>query len=113
MTQDYAALIREHRVTLAEDGGAVIGVLVLGVTDEGFLLENVAVAPAHRGKGLGRKLIEHAEAEARRGGFASIYLYTHEKMTENQALYARNGYVEFDRRTEHGLARVYMRKSLL
>ncbi len=34
-------------------------------------------------------------------------------MTENQQLYAKNGYVEYDRRIESGLeARVYMRKPL-
>jgi len=112
MTDDYAKVIRERQVTVAENCGSVIGVLVLAVTDEGFLLENVAVDPSHHGNGLGRTLLEFAEAEARRAGFASIYLYTHEKMTENQALYAKIGYVEFDRRTENGLARVYMRKSL-
>lgn len=112
MTEDYAKVIRERRVTVAESGGGIIGVLVLAVTQEGFLLENVAVDPSHHGKGLGRVLIEFAEAEARREGFASIYLYTHKKMTENQALYAKIGYVEFDRRTENGLTRVYMRKSL-
>ena len=112
MTEDYAKVIREHRVTVAENGGKIIGVLVLTMTEEGFLLENVAVHPSHHGKGLGRTLLELAEAEARREGFESIYLYTHEKMTENRALYAKIGYVEFDRRTENGLARVYMRKSL-
>ena len=40
------------------------------------------------------------EAEARRAGFDSIYLYTHEKMTENLALYSRIGYVEYDRRSQ-------------
>ena len=34
---------------------------------------------------------DDAEAEARRQGFAGIYLYTHEKMTENQALYSKIG----------------------
>jgi hypothetical protein len=33
-------------------------------------------------------------------------------MTENQALYARIGYAEYDRRSEHGLTRVFMRKQL-
>jgi len=33
-------------------------------------------------------------------------------MTENQALYSKIGYVEYDRRIEQGLARVYMRKEL-
>src|SRR4026207_24412 len=112
MTEDYVKVIRERRVTVAESGGTTAGVLVLAVTDEGFLLENVAVDPSHHGKGLGRTLLELAEAEARREGFGSIYLYTHEKMTENLALYAKIGYVEYDRRTEKGFARVYMRKSL-
>ena len=112
MTEDYGKVIREHRVTVGESGGAIVGVLVLAVTEEGFLLENVAVDPSHLGRGLGRALLELAESEARREGYKSIYLYTHEKMTENQALYAKIGYVEYDRRTEDGLARVYMRKSL-
>jgi GNAT superfamily N-acetyltransferase len=112
MTEDYAKVIRERRVTVAESSGKIAGVLVLAVTEEGFLLENIAVEPSQHGKGLGRTLLEFAEAEARREGFGSIYLYTHEKMTENQALYAKIGYVEFDRRAESGFARVYMRKLL-
>lgn len=112
MTDDYCEVIRERRVAVVEGGGNIVGVLVLATTEEGFLLENVAVDPSHRGKGLGRGLLEFAEAEARREGFASIYLYTHEKMAENLALYAKLGYAEFDRRREKGLARVYMRKRL-
>jgi len=111
MTEDYAKVVRERRVTVAESQGKIAGVVVLSVTEDGFLLENVAVDPSQRGKGLGRTLLEFAEAEARRDGFSSICLYTHEKMTENLALYAKIGYVEYDRRTEKGFARVYMRKS--
>ena len=33
-------------------------------------------------------------------------------MTENFALYARNGYKEVERRTERGFPRIYMRKRL-
>jgi len=112
MLDDYAEVIRRAQVTIAESGGRLAGVLVLDRTDEGFLLENVAVDAAHKGKGLGRALLERAEGEAKRAGFDSIYLYTHEKMTENQALYSKIGYVEYDRRLEAGLARVYMRKRL-
>jgi putative hydrolase of the HAD superfamily len=112
MTDDYAEVIRERRVTVAESAGRIVGVLVLAETQDAFLLENVAVHPSRRGTGLGRTLLELAESEARRAGFDSIYLYTHEKMSENRALYARIGYVEFDRRFEKGLARVYMRKPL-
>lgn len=112
MMQDYAKIIGEGRVTVAEAEGRVAGVLVVATTDQGFLLENVAVEPAHQARGIGRQLIAHAEAQAHREGYASIYLCTHEKMTGNRAWYARMGYVEFDRRTEQGFARVFMRKVL-
>jgi ribosomal protein S18 acetylase RimI-like enzyme len=112
MTMDYEEVIRNARVTIAERNGAIVGVLVLNVTDEGFVIENVAVHPSERGRGLGRALLELAEAEARRAGFDSIYLYTHERMTENQALYARIGYVEYDRRPQDGFSLVFMRKKL-
>lgn len=112
MTDDYAEIVRTRKVTVAEAGGVIVGVLVLDVTDDGFLLETVGVEPANRGMGLGRILLELAEAEARRAGFDSIYLYTHQKMTENQTLYAKIGYVEYDRRVDDGLPRVFMRKPL-
>jgi ribosomal protein S18 acetylase RimI-like enzyme len=112
MTDDYAEVIRDRQVTVAEHHGAVVGIIVLSVTDEGFLVDNVAVHPSHRGTGLGRALLEFAEAEARRAGFDSIYLYTHEQMTENLALYSRIGYVEYDRRSQGAFSLVYLRKYL-
>jgi GNAT superfamily N-acetyltransferase len=112
MTVDYATVIRDHQVTVAEHHGAIVGVIVLSVTDEGFLVDNVAVHPSRRGTGLGRALLQFAEDEARRAGFDSIYLYTHEKMTENLALYSRIGYVEYDRRSQGAFSLVYMRKQL-
>lgn len=112
MTDDYAEVIRNRQVTVAESHGAIVGLIVLTVTGEGFLIDNVAVHPSHRGTGLGRTFLELAEAEARRAGFDSIYLYTHEKMTENLALYSRIGYVEYDRRSQGAFSLVYMRKQL-
>jgi ribosomal protein S18 acetylase RimI-like enzyme len=112
MTLDYGEEIREKQVTVAEDGDELVGVLVLDTTDEGFVVFNVAVHPTRQGTGIGRTLLELAESEARRAGFDSIYLFTHEKMTENQELYARIGYVEYDRRSVEDLHVVYMRKQL-
>jgi ribosomal protein S18 acetylase RimI-like enzyme len=112
MTDDYTEVIRNRQVTVAERHGAIVGIIVLTVTDEGFLVDNVAVHPSHRGTGLGRALLGFAEAEARRAGFDSIYLYTHEQMTENLALYARIGYVEYDRRSQGAFSLVYLRKHL-
>ena len=67
MTLDYAEVVR----TAAGDGhrrdGSIVGLLVLNVTDEGFVVENVAVHPSELQRGLGRGLAL-AEAEERRAG---------------------------------------------
>ena len=112
MTDDYTEIIDSHHVMVAEENGIIEGLIVLRITDEGFLIDNVAVRPAVRGTGLGRALLELADAEARQAGFDSIYLFTHEKMTENQALYSRIGYVEYDRRSQGDFNLVFMRKPL-
>jgi ribosomal protein S18 acetylase RimI-like enzyme len=112
LTDDYAAVVRTHSVTVAERAGRIVGLIVLRADDEGFLVDNVAVDPPHQGSGVGRALLEHADVAARQAGFDSIHLYTHERMVENLALYARVGYVEYDRRPVEGGRLVYLRKRL-
>ena len=112
MLDDYDQVVRDHLAYVIEEGGEVVGALVLIEKDGGLLLDNVAVQPSRHGEGVGRRLLEHAESEARRLGYGHLDLYTHERMTENIAMYERIGYVEVDRRTEHGFPRVYMRKRL-
>jgi ribosomal protein S18 acetylase RimI-like enzyme len=112
MTDDYAEVVRTHRVIVAERAGEIVGLVVFGEDDEGFFVDNVAVAPSHQGSGVGRTLLERAEVAARDAGFESIYLYTHERMVENLALYSRIGYSEYDRRVHGDAHLVYLRKDL-
>jgi len=56
--------------------------------------------------------MEFAEAEAVRRGLPRLALVTHEVMTENQAIYARLGYVEVERRAQDGYRRIYLEKPL-
>ncbi|MDE2466701.1 MAG: GNAT family N-acetyltransferase [Alphaproteobacteria bacterium] len=112
MLDDYAALIAQGRVTLAEIEGAAEAIVVLIPEADTMLLDNIAVAPAFQGQGLGRYLLAHAETEAVKTGFCAIRLYTHEAMHENIALYKRVGYVETHRAEEKGMHRIYMRKEL-
>ena len=109
---DYRVLIEEGHVHVIERDGVVQGVMVLIPQDEAMLLDNVAVAPAAQGSGLGRRMLEFAERSAIASGFRSIRLYTNESMAENISLYSRIGYRETHRTEEKGLKRVYMVKEL-
>lgn len=112
MLADHARAIREHDVWVLDDAGAVVGVLEV-VPREGHLwVENVAIDPARQGRGLGRRLLRHAEAEARRRGLAEIRLLTNERYVANLAMYRRYGYVETHREPRQGTDLVHFRKAL-
>jgi GNAT superfamily N-acetyltransferase len=112
MLLDYAAEIAAGHVWVAEADGQLVGTLVQFETEDGFHIDTVAAHPDVQGTGVGRALLVHAEDEARRRGYDSLYLCTNEKMTENQIFYPRIGYVETGRRIEDGYERVFYRKPL-
>ncbi len=112
MLDDYAKRIVAEQVWVLENGGEIAGVLVLENGPDSFLLDNIAVRPDRQGLGLGRALLDFAEAEAERCGWDAITLYTNALMVENIAIYTARGYVEQGRRTEKGFDRVYMEKRL-
>jgi ribosomal protein S18 acetylase RimI-like enzyme len=109
---DYGALVNEGAVTVAVDGGSIVGVLVLRPQQDSLLLENVAVAPQKQGRGIGRALLAFAERRARELDLPKVTLYTNSRMTENLSLYPRLGYVEVGRRVEAGFDRVLFEKTL-
>lgn len=113
MDRPPAPMLRELDAhTLWVAGDPVTGLISLIPDDDSLLIENVAVHPRSQGTGLGRRLMEFAEAEAARLGLTRLTLYTNVAMTENQAIYARLGYRETKRDTENGYHRVFMEKPL-
>ncbi len=113
MLADYEAQLRDGIVSVAVDEhGDVLGYIVYYARLDTMLLENVAVSPRHQGKGVGKRLIAFCEDEARRQGCQAIELFTHVKMTENRALYARLGYEEIDRPDDKQMDRIFFRKRL-
>jgi GNAT superfamily N-acetyltransferase len=110
MLRDYGPSIEAGATWVG--GSPIIAVLTLYARDDHLLIENVAVHPSAQGRGLGRVLMSFAEHEAASRGLSRLTLYTHEVMTENQAIYARLGYVELERRSEDGYRRIYMEKRL-
>lgn len=112
MVADFGAAIEAESLYVIETGTQICGFVVFYACNDYLHLENVAVDPRFQGHGLGMKLIEFVEQQARGGGYGSVELYTNVKMTENLGLYPRLGYVEFDRRIEDGFDRIYFRKTL-
>jgi len=110
MSRDYRPSVEAGTTWVA--GSPVTAVLTLYPREDHLYVENIAVDPSAQGRGLGRALMEFAEQEAARRGLNRMALVTHEAMTENQAIYARLGYVEIERRTEDGYRRIYMEKPL-
>ena len=111
MLRDYAPAIEQGSVWVV--GTPVAGLISLIPTDDSLLVENLAVHPAAQGTGLVRALMNFAEQQARKLRQPRLTLYTHEVMTENQAIYAHLGYRETARRSEDGYQRVFMQKELL
>ena len=112
MDTDYGAAVADAEawVALLDDG--VVGFVLLVEEPDGLLLENVAVLPAHHGRGIGRRLLEQAERRAVELGRDRIRLCTHVTMVENHALYDRIGYAETARTSENGFTRVFYEKRL-
>jgi GNAT superfamily N-acetyltransferase len=110
MREDYAALI--GRGTVWVTGEPVAGLIVLDDAPDHLFIDNVAVDPRRRGERLGRRLLDFAEAEARRRRHTEMRLYTHVAMTENVAMYPHLGWQETHRATQDGYHRVFFRKTV-
>ena len=112
MQADYARAIHRNAFTLVEKEGELIGLVETEARPDHLCLVNVAVAAAHQRRGLGRRLIAWAEAEARAKGYDRIDLMTHARSGANIALYQRLGYSLTRREPLPGGSVVYMTKPL-
>ncbi len=71
-----------------EATGTLAGVIGLEPAGNAGLLRSLAVAPAHRGTGLGKLLVTHLQAAAARDGITDLWLLT----TTAEAFFAALGY---------------------
>jgi GNAT superfamily N-acetyltransferase len=112
MDADYAKAIAIDEVWVATDADLIVGALVLRTERDHLFVDNVAVEPDSQGTGIGRELLEHAEARAAARGAPELRLLTHELMSENRAMYGHLGWEETGERMEGKWARVYFRKAV-
>jgi ribosomal protein S18 acetylase RimI-like enzyme len=99
--QEYFAVAAMAEVSVVEDGGEVVAVVVLfapgspgrSVAGPGEAeLARLAVAPAARRQGIGRALVEHCAARARALGAEAVALWSRPYQADAHRLYESLGY---------------------
>jgi N-acetylglutamate synthase-like GNAT family acetyltransferase len=112
MQADYEAAVREHAFDIAERDGQMVALIETMLHTDHCWIENIAVAPAVQGQGLGTLLLERTEAKARAANREELRLLTNGRMDINIALYRRLGFT-LDKKEPFGDGTVvYMSKRL-
>lgn len=113
--QALAARSSAETVFLATAGNDLVGCVFLADRGDRLYIGKLAVEPALQGRGIGRLLVQAAEAEARPRGRQSLELQTRIELTGNHAAFARLGFRETGRTSHEGYDRptsITMRKEL-
>ena len=113
MTADYDRAIAQHIIDLLEENGQLLALVEMIPQKDHLLIKNIAVRPDQQGKGLGDRLLQHAEGTARSLGFEEMQLYTNSTFESNIAFYAKRRYEEYRRGSiVPGTTKVFMRKRI-
>lgn len=112
MDADFVQAINQARCFVLEDDAKPLGYGIWFSQDDALFIENIAIAPAEQGRGLGVVLMNYAKQAAQKAGLLRLRLYTNVKMVENIGFYTRLGFIETERRHENGFHRVYLEKRL-
>jgi GNAT superfamily N-acetyltransferase len=93
--------LRQHPTTiifLAHEGGEAIGIAVCFLGFSTFAaqplinIHDIAVLPAHRGQGTGRRLLEEVERKARHMGCCKLTLEVQENNLRARRVYGAAGF---------------------
>ena len=90
-------------IFVAEEGGEVVGYVTTRIDQESKIgsIPNLGVLPAYRGHGLGRTLIERAQAYAKEQGMLYLRIETLDQNPIGQHLYPSCGFTEIARQIHY------------
>jgi len=92
MLADYDLAVREHAIDLLYQAEHLAALIETKCEVDHLLIVNVAVLPAFQKRGLGRRMLAHAEQLATSTGLNELRLFTNKLFSINIALYMRLGY---------------------
>lgn len=99
----FLADVAQQHLAVAELDGAVVGLLAFArrhvasdtqVTRDVLFIDTIAVDEAHRGRGIGRQLLDFAKELARREHLDGVELQVNARNTAAYAMYRRCGFTE-------------------
>lgn len=82
----------EGPMWLAMDGDDALGTVSGLPEEERYYIRSMAVSPNAQRRGVGQKLLEELEADARQRGYSKLYLYTTFVLPGAKLLYEKNGF---------------------
>jgi len=91
---DIAETAASGGVFGAFDGEDLVGCMFVRPDDDALYVGKLAVDPAHQGRGIGRLLMNEAEAQAARRDFSALRLQTRVELTRNHHAFAQLGFVK-------------------
>lgn len=99
----------DHYSIIAEADGVPVGYIVLASKIISYRiakvieLDNLSVLPAHRSRGIGKKLVEEAKRWAKSQGYMTIYVNAYYKNQKGIDFYKKQGFAPIDISLEYEL----------
>jgi ribosomal protein S18 acetylase RimI-like enzyme len=79
---------------VASDGSAIVGVALCGHDGRRGHIYHLAVDPAYRGRGLGKRLLDESLADLRRIGIKRVIIMVADDNSSGREFWKRSGYEE-------------------
>ena len=107
LSPSYGTMIRHYGQISGSFRTMLLMLLDSKVAPGDLYLDGIAVAPAHRGQGIGTALITAFENRARDNGFATVSLEVIDTNLRAKALYKRLGYRKIATHTMGPFSRLF------
>lgn len=100
---EFLEAVAEQRLLVAETDGKAAGILLYlhrhiesenQVTRDVLFIDTLAVDAGHRGRGIGRQLLQAATQIAREKGYDGVELQVNAKNADAYAVYKKYGFTE-------------------